>query len=314
MKILILGGTRFIGKALAKSLSSNKSYTVDIFSKRKSKLKKINKQYLGNLQNNFINSTADYDLIIDFISREKIHVDNVLKNFNFNLYLYISTMWVDKKNKYNKNSSKNFNPKYLSTTSKKYINYKLKIESLLKKRIKKKLKIIRLPIIFSLASPRIKYYFDRIFYSNNLIQSKNFNYTYLYYSELNSIVSFFNRFIQNINRYKKQTYFVFSTLVSMPRFVKIITQFLRKRIHVNLYSKLFLLKNHKQYLHTDPFINEYLINFSNKNLIKLKPLSNIRSLIFANIKKFKINAKNKYLSTKEKSFINKFTPYEKIIL
>ena len=314
MKILILGGTRFIGKALAKSLSGNKSYIVDIFSKRKSKLKKINKQYLGNLQNNFINSTANYDLIIDFISREKIHVDNVLKNFNFNLYLYISTMWVDKKNKYKKNSSKNFNPKYLSTTSKKYINYKLKIESLLKKRIKKKLKIIRLPIIFSLASPRIKYYFDRIFYSNNLIQSKNFNYTYLYYSELNSIVSFFNRFIQNINRYKKQTYFVFSTFVSMHRFVKIITQFLRKRIHVNLYSKLFLLKNYKQYLHTDPFINEYLINFSNKNLIKLKPLSNIRSLIFANIKKFKVNAKNKYLSTKEKSFINKFTPYEKIIL
>jgi hypothetical protein len=314
VKILILGGTRFIGKALAKSLSGNKSYIVDIFSKRKSKLKKINKQYLGNLQNNFINSTANYDLIIDFISREKIHVDNVLKNFNFNLYLYISTMWVDKKNKYKKNSSKNFNPKYLSTTSKKYINYKLKIESLLKKRIKKKLKIIRLPIIFSLASPRIKYYFDRIFYSNNLIQSKNFNYTYLYYSELNSIVSFFNRFIQNINRYKKQTYFVFSTFVSMHRFVKIITQFLRKRIHVNLYSKLFLLKNYKQYLHTDPFINEYLINFSNKNLIKLKPLSNIRSLIFANIKKFKVNAKNKYLSTKEKSFINKFTPYEKIIL
>ena len=223
-------------------------------------------------------------------------------------------MWVNKKNKYNKNSSKNFNPKYLSATSKKYINYKLKIENLLKKRIKKKLKIIRLPIIFSLASPRIKYYFDRIFYSNNLIQSKNFNYTYLYYSELNSIVSFFNRFIQNINRYKKQTYFVFSTFVSMPRFVKIITQFLRKRIHVNLYSKLFLLKNYKQYLHTDPFINEYLINFSNKNLIKLKPRSNIRSLIFANIKKFKVNAKNKYLSTKEKSFINKFTPYEKIIL
>ena len=314
MKILILGGTRFIGKALAKSLSSNKFYKVDVFSKRKSKLKKINKQYFGNLQNNFINSTSDYDLIIDFISREKIHIDNVLKNFNFNLYFYVSTMWVDKKNKYKKNSSKNFNPKYLSTTSKKYINYKLKIESLLKKRIKKKLKIIRLPIIFSLASPRIKYYFDRIFYSNNLIQSKNFNYTYLYYSELNSIVSFFNRFIQNINRYKKQTYFVFSTFVSMHRFVKIITQFLRKRIHVNLYSKLFLLKNYKQYLHTDPFINEYLINFSNKNLIKLKPLSNIRSLIFANIKKFKVNAKNKYLSTKEKSFINKFTPYEKIIL
>ena len=314
MKILILGGTRFIGKALAKSLSSNKFYKVDVFSKRKSKLKKINKQYFGNLQNNFINSTSDYDLIIDFISREKIHIDNVLKNFNFNLYFYVSTMWVDKKITYNIIYSKNFNPKYLSPISKKYITYKLKIENLLKKRIKKKLKIIRLPIIFSLASPRIKYYFDRIFYSNNLIQSKNFNNTYLYYSELNSIISFFNRFIQNRNRYKKQTYFVFSTFVSMPRFVKIIAEFLKKRIHVNLYSKLFLLKNYKQYLHADPFINEYLINFSNTNLIKLKPLSNIHSLIFTNIKKFKVNGKNKYLSTKEKSFINKFTPHEKIIL
>jgi hypothetical protein len=100
----------------------------------------------------------------------------------------------------------------------------------------------------------------------------------------------------------------------MPRFVKIIAETLKKSIHVNLYSKLFLLKNYKQYLHTDPFINEYLINFSNKNLIKLKPLSKIRSLILTNIKKFKVNAKNKYSSTKEKSFINKFTPHEKIIL
>jgi UDP-glucose 4-epimerase len=71
---------------------------------------KLPKKYL---QNNFINSTSDYDLIIDFISREKIHIDNVLKNFNFNLYFYVSTMWVDKKNTYNRNSSKNFNPKYL---------------------------------------------------------------------------------------------------------------------------------------------------------------------------------------------------------
>jgi len=86
VKILILGGTRFIGKALAKSLSVNKSYIVDVLSKRKSKLKKINKQYLGNLKNNFIKSTSDYDLIIDFISKEKKHIDNVLKNFNFNKY------------------------------------------------------------------------------------------------------------------------------------------------------------------------------------------------------------------------------------
>jgi len=109
LKILILGGTRFIGKALAKSLSNNKFYTVDVFSKRKSKCKKINKQYLGNLQNNFINSTPDYDLIIDFISRKKIHIDNVLKNFNFNLYFYISTICVYKKKKYKINSLKNFN-------------------------------------------------------------------------------------------------------------------------------------------------------------------------------------------------------------
>ena len=314
MKILILGGTRFIGKALAKSLSVNKSYIVDVLSKRKSKLKKINKQYLGNLKNNFIKSTSDYDLIIDFISKEKKHIDNVLKNFNFNLYFYISTIWVDKKNTYFRNSSKNFDLKYLPPISRKYITYKVKIENLLKKRIKKKLKIIRLPIIFSLTSPRIRYYFDRIFYSNNLIQSKNFNNTYLYYSDLNSVISFFNRLIENRNRYKNQTYFVFSGFVSMPRFVKIIAEFLKKKIYINLYSKSFLLKKYKEYLHTDPFINEYFINFSNKKLVKFKPLSNIRSLIFTNIKNFKINIKKKYLSKKEKSFINKFTPHEKIIL
>ena len=314
MKILILGGTRFIGKALAKSLANNKSYTIDIFSRKKSALRKVNKKFFGDLENTRIKSNTEYDLIIDFISKKKSHIENITQNFNFKSYLYISTIWVDKKNVYNKSNSYNFDKRYLSKVSKKYINYKIRIENLLKKKLKKKLKIIRLPLILSLKTPRIKYYFDRIFYTNNLIQSYYFNKTYLFYSDLNSITCFFTNFLKNKNRYNKQVYHIFSVFISMPKFIGIISNFLKKKTCINLYSKFFLLKNYKQYLHEDPFINEYKINFSKKNLIKINSSIDIKSLIVANIKKFRIKKKFQYpFIKKEESFINKFLPNEKII-
>jgi hypothetical protein len=74
-----------------------------------------------------------------------------------------------------------------------------------------------------------------------------------------------------------------------------------------------LLKNYKQYLHEDPFINEYQINFSKKNLIKINSTIDIKSLIVTNIKKFRIKKKFQYpFIKKEESFINKFIPNEKI--
>mgnify|MGYP006108995147 FL=1 len=51
MKILILGGTKFVGDALVKKLIKNKINKIDILSKKKTKVKNINKQFLSKLEN-----------------------------------------------------------------------------------------------------------------------------------------------------------------------------------------------------------------------------------------------------------------------
>jgi hypothetical protein len=291
VKILILGGTRFIGKELATKLSASNKFIVDIFSKKKTNIKKINKQYLGNIDNKYIKSKEKYDVIIDFISKKKKHIENIIKNFNFDTYVYVSTIWVDKKKKYNNTNGYNYRSEYLSIDTTNYINDKIKIEGLLKKKISKKLKILRLPLIFSKNTPRIQYYITRIFYGKKIIFSTNLNKTYLFYADVQSIIKFLIQFITSVNSYKNKIYYVISGRISFLIFIKTISNLLKKNLSLHLYPKSFLLKCKKKYLYAEPFINEYLINFSNKNLIKLKSSFSIRSIVKENIKNFnKINA------------------------
>ena len=313
MQILILGGTRFAGKELAKKLSSNNKFVVDIFSKKKTNIYKINKQYLANIENKYFKSKKKYDVIIDFISKKKKHIENILKNFNFDRYVYISTIWVDKKKKYSNIKSPNYKLRYLSLDTRKYINYKIKIENLLKKKISKKLKILRLPLIFSEDTLRIQHYITRIFYGKKLIFSKNLNKTHLLYTDLQSLTKFLINFISNINTFNKKIYFVMSGCISFFSFINLISEKLQKKFSLYLYSKSFLYKYNKKYLYNEPFINEYLINFSNKNLIKLKPNLSIRSIISKNIIKFHHIYKKKIIFlNKEFNFIDKNITYDKI--
>jgi len=313
VQILILGGTRFLGKQLAKKLSSNNNFVVDIFSSKKTNIKKVNKQYLANIENKYIKSKKKYDVIIDFISKKKNHIENILKNFNFDIYIYISTIWVDKKKKYSNFKSTNYKSRYLSPDTRKYINYKLKIENFLKKKISKKLKILRLPLIFSEDAFRIRYYITRIFYGKKLIFSKNLNKTYLFYTDLQSLTKFLTNFISNISTYNKKIYYIISEHISFFSFIKLISENFKKKISLYLYSKSLLYKYNKKYLYNEPFINEYLINFSNKNLIKLKPNLSIRSIISKNIIKFhKVYKKKNNFLNKEFNFLNKNISYDKI--
>jgi hypothetical protein len=279
---------------------------INIFSKKKTNIKKINKQFLANIENKYVKSKKKYDVIIDFISKKEKHIENILKNFNFSTYVYISTIWVDKKKKYNKTKGYNYKSEYLSPDTRKYINYKIEIENLLKKKISKKIKIIRLPIIFSEDTPRIQHYLSKIFYQKKIIFSRNLKKTFLFYAELNSVTKFLVKFILNKSTYKKNIYNVISECISFFTFISIISKYLKKNVSFYLYSKSFLLKYNKNYLYTEPFINEYLINFKKNNLIKLKSDFNITSIIKKNISKFNKIYKKKNVSINNFNSINKF--------
>jgi len=308
VKILILGGTKFIGDALVKKLIKNKLNKIDILSKKKTKVKNINKQFLSKLENKLFKKKKTYDLIIDFISKNKSQIISIKKNFNFKSYVYISTIWIDKKKKYNNFNSKNYNSQFLPKITRNYIDYKVKLEKIIKKEFGNKIKILRLPIIFGIKSPRIQYYIDRIFLNKQIIQSKNFYRTHISYCDLPALIDFLANFIKYTNKYKKQIYYVITGTISMSRFISLISKKLKLDVKIFIYDKIFLLK--KKYLFNDPFINEYKMSFLGKNLIKLKPKINIKSLIsknFINIKNLDIRKK---LILKEVTFTKNYKTNE----
>lgn len=307
MNILILGGTKFIGEALVKKLVKNKLNKIDILSKKKTQIKNINKQFLFKLEDKFLKEKKTYDLIIDFISSNKTQIANIKKNFSFKSYFYISTIWVDKKKKYTDSVSKNYNSNYLPTITRNYINYKLEVEKILRREFRNKIKILRLPIIFGIKSPRIQYYIDRIFYNKQIIQSKNFDKTHISYCDLPALIDFLVNFIKYKNRYKKKIYYIITGTISMNEFISKISKILKLDVKIFFYEKLFLLK--KKYLFNDPFINEYKMNFLGKNLIKLKPKISIKNLInfnFINV----INLKKKKIILNEVIFTKNYKTNE----
>ena len=93
MKILILGGTLFIGKRFVE-LIQNKNYDITlanrgISGKADIKIDRNDIQSCKNLNNNY------YDVVIDFSCYKLEQLTNVLQNIKLNKYIFISTSGVD---------------------------------------------------------------------------------------------------------------------------------------------------------------------------------------------------------------------------
>ena len=138
MKILIIGGTRFIGKEVVNSLKFLKSnYTV--FS-RNVRFKNEENYIIGDRNNleDLKKISGKFDVIIDFISYRANQTKNILNLFPDTRYILISTSW--KKTKIplsNQNKSQ-------------YIQNKRLAELEIKKSKNTQNRIIRLPIVLGL--------------------------------------------------------------------------------------------------------------------------------------------------------------------
>lgn len=93
MKILILGGTLFIGKHFAEFIK-NKNFDITlanrgISGKTDIKIDRNNIEACQVLNHNY------YDVVIDFSCYKLEQLTNVLQNIKFNKYIFISTSGVD---------------------------------------------------------------------------------------------------------------------------------------------------------------------------------------------------------------------------
>lgn len=96
MKILIIGGTRFIGKSLAKKFIHCK-HEVTVLSRREGEISGIN--YINMNKNDGLNYLSSinqrFDMVFDFIvyASEDLFY---LRKIKFNYFIMISTVWVEK--------------------------------------------------------------------------------------------------------------------------------------------------------------------------------------------------------------------------
>tara|TARA_Y100000589_G_C27134985_1_gene622161 strand:+ start:81 stop:1001 length:921 start_codon:yes stop_codon:yes gene_type:complete len=100
MKILVMGGTRFVGKSLVEKLLLE-NHEIDIFTRgirpvsSKVNLIKGDRNQIDNIKNL---KGKDYDFVFDISGREVIQTKNLLENINnnFKRYVYVSSAGVYK--------------------------------------------------------------------------------------------------------------------------------------------------------------------------------------------------------------------------
>jgi len=159
IKVLIIGGTRFVGKNTVEILIRN-GFEVTVLSRNNNILEgsipvtEERTEGLKLLKGNF------YDVIIDFICYEGADVDNVFSNLLFNRYILISTVWLSK--------IENVNNTYTSLPeqTKKYLLGKKEAEKLAESSWISGIPsiIIRLPILSGVNdhTRRLMFYLDRM--------------------------------------------------------------------------------------------------------------------------------------------------------
>jgi nucleoside-diphosphate-sugar epimerase len=287
-KILILGGTRYIGKSLVKTfLIKEKNLNLYILSRRRvatttttttTKIKYINAN-LKSFENKI--PKLEFDSIFDFISSDVKVLDKIIRKIKFRNYYFISTSWVtkgNKKNKINKKISLNFIPQVkLSKKTSNYIKRKIKLENFLINKfikLKKKIVIFRLPIVIggNDYTKRLKKIQKKIKLCSNLN---------LLDSEKKINLIWIKDLVKSI--------YLFTKLKKLKKIQIIECLNLKnisfREIAINLYKKKFKIKykpsNQKMKLFSqDEFINEIRLQATKNNIflktnVKLKNINKI---------------------------------------
>jgi len=157
-EVLIMGGTRFVGKRLVKLYLDN-GYSVTIASRR----------VIGNIEG-LTQCTGEregtikmlrglkFDLVIDFTAYNYSDVSKFFSNINCDQYILISSSWV---------SQFESGDRVFDRNQLKYIHGKIDAEGFLSESVSKStsITIMRFPIILGLgdASGRLDYYASRLY-------------------------------------------------------------------------------------------------------------------------------------------------------
>ncbi len=290
LKILILGGTKFIGKGLFLFLKK-KNFKVKTFSRKKLYSKKNTKNhYLDDIKNfsKYI-CNEEFDIIVDFISKDRKLTEKILSTVKFKKYFFISTTWMSRINKSIKVNTpitkKFFISKKLPEVTRKYLRDKMNVEHLIynifKKNFNKKIFILRLPIMIGTndSTKRINYYVK-------MLRNKNFPYKF-YNQKINllRIENFYEAFEKliynlkiNILSSKKIIECLNPKYITFGKIIYLISKKMKKKI-INTKTDINSKKTFGPYKH------DIYLKISNSNIFKITKTKTYKAnKLFNNLK------------------------------
>lgn len=283
MKILVLGGTRFLGKLIVNILVGTKDVEVIVLSRRDFKNFKGKEIIISEKEDGLrkING-ACFDVVIDFIAYDLNSVKLVYEFLKFRKYILISTCWLNKLNHSCKMNEiiENVDLEILRTLpeiTKDYLMGKNEIENFLINEIKNNsFSIIRLPIILGHGdhTKRLNFYIDRVRDGKRLILV-NDGRNHCQIADVRLVAQALASYILKCFWYEG---FLFEALpnhsVSIKKLVSMISVELNVPLKSISISSERLKELFPEYLEKEPFWHEVFFHPTNDNLFKMFEVNN----------------------------------------
>lgn len=158
-KILVLGGTRFIGRALVSELVKSSEFCITVSSRRQLELDKKRVSNIVCERRNLpilVDSLDSYDYVFDFTAYKPEHIYELPKGWPKRRYFMISTEWISQ--------IQQIPAREFGEVDSSYIKNKALAEEIVCHRFREAATIIRLPPVLGKQDhhKRLNYYLNRI--------------------------------------------------------------------------------------------------------------------------------------------------------
>ena len=272
MRVLIIGGTKLLGKEVVKELIKNNE-DVTVISRNGNELingvKYITKEKTAGLSD--LNG-QDFDCVIDFIAYDENSYQDVFNNIKFKKYIAISSTWVAKLNKNSKLNKRieNIDKELFETfndTNKRYLTGKINLEHALENY--ENTCVIRCPILFDKDeyTKRLDFYIERILDNKPFILvDGGENFVQLAY--VKDLAKAIAKFIKTKNKD-----FYYEALCEHPLKLKNVVISIAKGLNKNVefvkFDKNTLINELSEYLDKEPLYREYFMEPTASNIYKI---------------------------------------------
>lgn len=267
MKILIFGGTRFVGKSLVTKLINNQ-HDVTVVSKKNIQFNDRINYIKSNKEKSYklIKNIKSYDFIIDFIAYKPSELVNLFKYIGDVKYLMISTLWINHLEHSKKRIFLDYELNYIKdkiASEKKIIERHNKFKNSY---------IFRAPIIMGPED-----HTGRLFFYHKRISLDSYPFIYIDQKSINTSFLFKNDFVNLIYNFitneAYQNEYIFdlvprSKISIYPELINFIQKINKVKKERFVISPNDLKHKFPEFYNLEPYFREIDFKLINKNLIE----------------------------------------------